>query len=91
MQLSDLPDELLCSIFEYLPRDALDALSRTSQWAYAIATPILWRTVSLVDISCIHEAQEGEEPMWEYDDEVPMTLDDHDDLHIIRKLMILAE
>ncbi|CAK3787225.1 Hypothetical predicted protein [Lecanosticta acicola] len=72
--LQELPTELRQDILERLCRADLRALNRASKWAYQQATPLLWREVELMDCTTYYE--DGN--------------DDHDDLPLIRKLLLFA-
>ena len=72
--LHRLPEELLQDVLERLNPDSLRALNSTSRWCYEAATPLLWREVELVDCRTLHS--EG--------------VDEHDDIPLIKKLLILA-
>lgn len=73
--VAQLPDELLQDILERLAKPDLSRLSLVSKWCYKLATPLIWRDVSLVDCRAFHE--DG--------------VDEHDDTPLLRKLLVLAK
>lgn len=73
--LQALPEELLQDILERVDKRNLSSLNLASRWAYAAASPLIWRDVDLID--CRRPHANGE-------------VDEHDDTPLLRKLVILA-
>ena len=99
--LLDLPSELLAAIFEYLSREELAKANRTSKVCRALAAPLLWKHVDLIDCRAHTSSQTGERTI-SYGPgtanhsgrHIPAGAtvggDEHDDMPIIKKLYVLA-
>ncbi|KAK4609217.1 hypothetical protein CLAFUR4_14287 [Fulvia fulva] len=74
-RLSQLPEELLQDILERLLQSDLYSLNLASRWCYQVATPLIWKSVELVD--CKTEHDDG--------------VDDHDDTPLIRKFLLFIK
>lgn len=75
-RLSELPEELLQNVIEYLEKRDLCSLNLVSRWAYEVATPQIWSDVELMDCRTEHENEDD--------------FDDHDDTRIISKLLLFV-
>lgn len=76
-----LPDELCYLIFDLLDSRSLCVAATISRWTHYFAVPLIWRSVELVDRR--HEYVDDE-------DESKTLTDDHDDIPIIERLVVLA-
>jgi hypothetical protein len=99
--LLDLPSELLAAIFDYLSRKELAEANRTSKACRALAAPLLWKHVDLIDCRA-HTAPDTRLRVVSYGPgmanhsgrHIPAGAtvhgDEHDDMPIIKKLYVLA-
>jgi hypothetical protein len=99
--LLNLPSELLAAIFEYLSRKELAEVNRSSKVCRALAAPLLWKHVDLIDCRA-HTAPDTRQRTVSYGPgtanhsgrHIPAGAtvggDEHDDMPIIKKLYVLA-
>jgi len=80
--LHRLPEELLQDVMERLDHAALSSLNLTSRWCYGVATRWLWREVELTDCRTRRHGEGTEEG--------EMVSDEHDDMPLVKKLLVLA-
>ena len=82
--LQALPEELLHHIVDYLDPHGLSQFSTTARWCYELAAAVTWREVVLTDCQRKHEDGIDEEGR------SFAGVDDHDDMPLLKKLLVLA-
>lgn len=87
--LIGLPEELLQQIADYLDRRSQKQLALAHTKLWEVATNGLWRDVKLIDTRADHVVPQDDRALFDQHSACPGR-DDHDDIPIIRKLLVLA-